>query len=509
MIYTHDHLRTADVTLSADVVVIGSGAGGAPVAAELAARGWRVVVLEAGSYWRPQDFTQVEYDMFPRLYHDKAGRTTRDKAIHVHQGKGVGGSTLHNINLCARVPQPVLDEWRHTHGWTHLPPATLAALYDEVERRLSVSPLGPEHMNGNNAALARGCAALGYRGGFLRHNRVGCAASGFCELGCPFDAKQNALKIYLTEAVQHGADVLADTWAARIEHHGRLAARVHAIVRDPVSGRASARVTISARAVCVSASATGTPALLLRSSVPDPARLVGSRLFLHPGAGVAARFPEALSSWRGIPQSYECTEWLDFAPGSTRRVWIVPTFAHPAGVSAVLSGFGRAHGELMRDYPHLTALSAMVHDASPGRVNVAGEWGIDLDYELAPGDAAQLVRGLRESARLLLAAGAERVFVPLARTVEITRLADVDAAFDRIAIRPHDTDVTAVHPMGSVWMGDDPARACVDSTGRYHHLDNLFVADTSLYPSSIGVPPQITAYTLGTHVGRQIAAFLG
>jgi choline dehydrogenase-like flavoprotein len=509
LIYTHAHLAGADTRLAVDCVVIGSGAGGAPVAAELAARGKRVVVLEAGSYWRPEDFTQVEYDMFQRLYADKAGRQTRDKAIHVHQGQGVGGSTLHNLNLCKRVPPEILAEWRAQHGWKHLPPATLDALYDEVEARLSVTKLATYHLNGNNAALERGCRALGYRGDFLHHNRVGCAASGFCELGCPYDAKQNALKIYLADAVGHGADVLADTWAARVEYSGRNAARVHAVVRDPRTGAASAHVTIDARAVCVSASATGTPALLLRSSVPDPHRLVGSRLFLHPGAAVAARFPEPLASWRGVPQSYECTEFLDFAPGATRRVWIICSFAHPAGVSSQLSSFGAAHAAALRDYPHLAALSPMVHDLDPGRVNVAGTWGIDLDYRLSARDAAQLHLGLRESARLLLAAGAEKVLVPLARTVEIAALADVDAAFARIRVEPYDTDVTAVHPMGSVWMGDAPERACVDSTGRYHHLDNLFVADTSLYPSSIGAPPQITAYTLGTHVGRQIAAYLG
>jgi choline dehydrogenase-like flavoprotein len=125
---------------------------------------------------------------------------------------------------------------------------------------------------------------------------------------------------------------------------------------------------------------------------------------------------------------------------------------------------------------------------------------------LSEKDARPMHLGLRECARIAFAAGAERVFVPLARTVEIERIEDVDRVFDTIRIEPHDTDVTAVHPMGSVWMGDSPADSCVDSTGRYHHLDNLFVADTSLYCSSTGVPPQITAYALGTMVGRRIAA---
>jgi choline dehydrogenase-like flavoprotein len=505
MIFGAAHLD-ADLTVACDVCVIGSGAGGAPVAAALAAAGRRVVVLEAGSYYRPEHFTQIEIEMFPRLYHDQAGRMTRDKSIHVHQGKGVGGSTLHNINLCARVPPSVFAAWRAEHGLVALSEATLADLYDEVEARLSVQAIGPAQLAGSSAKLMAGCQALGYRGGFLRHNRVGCAGSGFCELGCPFDAKENALKIYLTQAVKAGAQILADTWAVRLEHDRHRVSRVHAVVRDPASGRKGAAITVEARYVCVAASATGTPALLRRSRVPDPARLVGSRLFLHPGTAVAARFRERVDAWRGIPQSYGCDEFLDFSPGSARRVWIIPAFAHPAGVSAVLSGFGAEHARHLGAYGHLAALSPMVHDEHPGRVGPRGAFGVDIAYSLSEADAAQLVVGVRESARLLLAAGAESVLVPLTRTIEIGALADVDRALAGHAIRAQDTDLTAVHPMGSVWMGDDPKRACVDSRGRYHHLDNLYVADTSLYCSSIGVPPQLTAYALGNHVGRELVA---
>src|SRR5690606_27167267 len=131
MIYTHAHLPGSDLELRADVVVIGSGARGAPVAAELASRGKRGAVLEAGSYWWPRDLTQVEYEMFPRLYADTAGRTTQDRGIRGHPGRGGGGSTLHNLSLCARVPAAVLAAWRNEHGWKHLPERVLDALYAE------------------------------------------------------------------------------------------------------------------------------------------------------------------------------------------------------------------------------------------------------------------------------------------------------------------------------------------------------------------------------------------
>jgi choline dehydrogenase-like flavoprotein len=510
VIFDHRHLRR-DLAIAADLCVIGSGAGGAPVAWEAARAGKRVVVLEAGSLVTPRDMVQLEHEMLPRLYHDAGGRMTANKEVHVHQGKGVGGSTLHNLNLVKRVPDPVLDEWRADYGLDALGPEAMDALYAEVEERLSVSRLDDSHLNANNRVLMRGVEALGYRGGFLSHNRRGCMRSGFCELGCPFDAKENALKVFLADAVEQGAEVLADTWATAIEWSGRRAAAVRATVRDPANGAELAEVHVTARAICLSASATGTPVLIRRSQLPDPHQHAGTRLHLHPGAAVAGVFDEPIHAWTGIPQSYECTEWLDFERGGRgeRRVWIVPSFAHPAGVASMLRGFGDEHASWMRLYPNLAALSPMLHDVSRGRVApTRNRFGVRVDYWLGEDDRAALKRGLFESARLLLAAGARRVVVPFSAPLELHQGVDLDRAFAPVEIRRHDLAITSVHPMSSAWMSQDPARGPVDPFGRWHWLDNLFVSDTSLYPTSIGVPPQLTAYALGLHVGRRILAEL-
>ncbi len=508
MIFGADHVRS-DRVLEADLCVVGSGAGGAPVAAEAVAAGKSVVVLEAGRFWRPKDFTQLEHEMFPRLFHEKGGRATRDKAVKVHQGKGVGGSTLHNINLCKPLPMAILRHWKAEHGLEALDEATATALFDEVETRLGVTTLTDNDLNHNNRVLKEGAEALGYPGGFLRHNRTGCMGSGFCELGCPFDAKNNALKVFIADAVAGGATVLADTWAVRVTLDGRRATGVEAVVRHPDTGATLHRVTVKAKAVCVSASATATPSLLRRSGVDDPGALIGSRLHLHPGTAVAAVFDRDLDSWQGIPQSWECTELLDLEDESKDlRCWLIAAFAHPAGVGSILAGFGADHARWMKDFKRIAAISPMVHDHTVGRVDPRGDFGVSIDYWPDEADRAQLRRGLVEGARILLAAGAARVVVPLSTPVEVTSADEVDRLIGSIPIERHDIDITAVHPMSSVWMGDDPATSCCDSRGRYHHADNLFVADTSLYPTSIGIPPQITTYAMGLHVGRAIVATL-
>src|SRR5262249_29723797 len=159
--------------------------------------------------------------------------------------------------------------------------------------------------------------------GYLAHNRVNCIGSGFCELGCSFNAKQNALKVLIPQALAAGARVLADARVDRILVAGGRAGGVEAALLGE-DGRPRGRLTVQARAVVLGASATGSAALALRSGLPDPHQLCGTNLHLHPGVAVAGIFDHDIAGWKGIPQSFECTEFLDFTPGSTRRVWIVP-----------------------------------------------------------------------------------------------------------------------------------------------------------------------------------------
>jgi len=507
MIYNHAHI-TEETRISADVCVVGSGAGGGPVAWRAAQAGLRVVVIEAGSFVRPEDCSQLEHEMIPKLYHDSGGRTTADKAIHVHQGKGVGGSTLHNLNLCARVSPEIFAEWRADYGLNYLNENTLASLYDEAESLLSVSTVTEEQLSANSRILKRGCEALGYAGGMLKHNRVGCAQTGFCELGCPFDGKQNSLKVFIASAVESGTIVLTDTWATHLEWEGSQVKRVHAVTRSPQDGSEGHAVVVEARVVCLSASATGTPAMLKRSDVPDPNDVVGSRIHLHPGAAVAGLFAEQLYAWRGIPQGYECTEHLDFSPSSGKRIWIIPAFAHPAGVSTFLPDFGNAHQFWMEQYSRMAAFSPMIHDTTAGTVRDKGRFGVKIKYWLNEADREQMRVGLAECLRIMLAAGAESALLPSRTVIRVRNEAEIEDAVQSLEMSRHELDITSVHPMSSVWMGDSPQNSCVDSTGRYHHLDNLYVADTSLFPTSTGGPPQLTAYAMGLHVGRHVVASL-
>jgi choline dehydrogenase-like flavoprotein len=489
----------------ADAVVVGTGAGGGMAIRELARAGLRVVALEEGGWHRPSDFTQREDEMIPLLFQERGARMTHDRAIRVLQGRGIGGSTLHNTNLCKRTPPEILDLWARRHGVSGCGVADLAPVFDEVERDLSVSEIPEDRRNANNQALARGVAALGLRGGPLRHNRVGCQGSGFCELGCIYDAKQNAAKVLIPAALDTGnATVWADVRALRVEHERGAVTGVSAMAID-AEGRQVASVTVRARIVVLAASAVGSASLALASGLPDASGRTGRGLRMHPGAAVAGLFDDRIDGWKGIPQSYECTEWLDFAEGSDKRVWVTTVFAHPIGAAVAMTGFGAAHMATMRRYAHMASLVAMVHDETDGQVELDGDGRPVLRYVPSPGDRAQLVLGLRGAARILLAAGAREVVVPAIPSLRITSEKGLDA-IGLDVVRPHGVPLTAVHPMGTMRMGDDPKAAVVASTGEHHGVHGLFVLDGSLFPTSLGAPPQISIYTFARHLAKHAVA---
>ncbi len=495
-----------DVTLDVDAVVVGTGAGGSIAARELARAGLSVVALEEGGHHTSLEFNQREEQMLPMLFQEGGGRSTSDLAIRILQGRGVGGSTVHNTNLCKRTPDQILELWSARYGVTGASPKEMLASFEAIERDLSVTEIPASMRNANNDALRRGIETLGWRGAPMKHNRVGCMQSGFCELGCAYNAKENALKIVIPQAVGSGAQVYADTRALRILVEGGRAVGVQAVASD-ADGRPVAMVNVRARAVVLGASAVGSAMLALASGLDDPHAQIGKGLRIHPGAVVAGRFDEPILAHKGIPQSYECTEHLSFEEGSDRRIWIIPAFAHPIGTASSFPGFGAPHMRAMRDYTRYSVLTAMLHDETSGEVSAGSDGRPVIRYDMTEADRSQLAKGLVACARILFAAGAKEVTIPAIPPVRLTRARDLDSLDTRF-VRPHSIPMTAVHPMGTMRMGDDPRTSVVSSQGAHHSVKGLFVADGSLFPTSLGGPPQISIYAFALHLAPHVIDYV-
>jgi len=506
--------------LKVDLCVVGSGAGGSAAAMAAAEAGLDVLIIEAGPFVPPFVMNQREEHMVPALLEANGAQTSSDRGTAIIQGRALGGSTVHNINLCKRIPAPILREWRETRGLEHLGDDVWNSLYREVEEMLEISEIPASQVSRHNSVFRDGCESLGWHSGLLQHNRSGCIQSGFCAVGCAYDAKNNAVKVIIPRALEASAQIITHCKAVRVRFANGKVTGIEARALDPVTREATGTITIEAPRVCLSGSATGTAALLLRSKIPDPSGETGNGLTIHPALVAAGDFDEPVRAWKGIPQSVECTEFLDFEaahPGAKadeaalkrsqetgHRTWLIPAFAHPMSTATILPGWGADHRKLMSRYDHMAVFSGMIHDQSQGRVRPKGDLGHTIDWAPNSADQKELLFGLKRSVELLLGAGARRVFVP-ARPVLEFKPGDDLSAIDVLSLKPGNMQITAVHPMSTVPMGDDPTRSAVNSQGKHHHIRGLWVADGSLFPTSIGVPPQVSIYALGLHVGRAIA----
>ncbi len=392
--------RGGDLRTQADVCVIGSGAGGAVAAAELAAAGRDVVVLEQGEHWTSRDFTQREDEMLPRLFEEAGMRQTVDGGITILQGRSVGGSTVHNLCYAFRTPPAILRMWRDEHALPELTDAALAESFERVEANLRVKPIREDEVNTLNRLLREGAQRLGYSGFVTKHNRENCVKSGYCLLGCSYDAKQSMLVTYVPRASEAGARVYANARAERIEAPASGPRRVFGHVVDH-SGRPRGSIEVEARVVVLAAGAVASPDLLLRSSLGGPD--VGRHLHLHPSVMVAGYWPEPIHAYRGIPQSYYIDEFIDLEREPHTGYVLMPIAGFPVLAAVNVPGFGRDHFREMRDFAKLGGLLVLLHDRSEGSVKSGSSLGKpEIRYALDAGDRALLaeaVVALRRAAK--------------------------------------------------------------------------------------------------------------
>jgi choline dehydrogenase-like flavoprotein len=459
--------------------VVGSGAGGAVAAAELAEGGLRVVVLEEGPARGVADATGRPRDTLPRLYRDGGQVATIGRPpLMLPLGRGTGGTTFVNSGTCFRTPPAVLAHWRERHGIDGL----TDALFERVERAIGVAEV-PARLAGRNAAtIRRGAERLGWRGGYLRRNARGCRGSGVCAFGCPTGAKQHAGEVYLPRALAAGATLVTGARAGRI------------LVRDGrATGVEAGGLTVHADTVVVAAGAIHTPLLLARSGLGGPA--LGRHLTVHPATAVWGVFDEPIDMSRGVPQSYYVDE---FAPDG----FVFEGIAGPPDYLALAAPFaGDALRELMLGHRRVAQCGLMVRDRTRGRV--VGVLGRPVvRYDLGAAGAATVHAGLLRLTELMWAAGARRVILPVARVPEL-RGGD-SAPLRDLGLRPRDLKLMGFHPLGTARAHRDPARGVVDGDLAVHGVHGVHVADGAAVPGPLGVNPQITIMALATRLAHHL-----
>lgn len=487
---------TADLTLDADVVVIGSGAGGSVVATELALRGLRVIVLEEG----PRVTAEQHGAMRPsesmrHLWRDGAFTLALglgdSPAINVTMGRGVGGSSMLTGAVCFRIPDAVLDHWQRELGLRDYTPALLDEAVTHVEKAIHVEEVPVDMRSRSTALFAEGSRARGVELAPIRRNTKGCDGCGRCNFGCPHGAKMSVDLAYLPRAVAAGAEVWSHTLVEKIVMKGRRAVGVKGRLLNGPEGRPGARLTVYAARVVVAAGAWHTPKVLQRSGIGHE-RFVGEGLTLHPGFRVLGRFREKVRGWQGALQSAYTDAYE--REGITLMGLFVPTGV----LGATMPGVGPEHMENSARIDHLAMFGGIIHDQGGGTVHRGFGREPIVTYRMAPEDRALIPRALTLMAETFFAAGAEEVYLPVLGLPGLS--ADRFRAFDLAAVPARRLECASQHPLGSARMGCSPLNSVVDPDGKVWDLDNVWIADGSVLPTSLGVNPQLSIMTVATRI---------
>ncbi len=459
--------------LRADACIVGSGAGGAVVAAELAEGGAEVVVLEQGPEHSADGFTARPPQMLARLYRDGGQTVTVGRPpVGLPLGRGVGGSTLINSGTCFRTPPAVLARWRERFG-LELDEQSLDPYFARVERALSIAEVTPELAGGNAAVVRRGAERLGWSHGYLRRNAKGCVGSGVCAFGCPTSAKQHTGITYVPRARAAGARILTGVDARKVVVEAGRATGVEAVDAD------RNRLEVQAPMVVVAAGTIFTPLLLRASGLGGGSGQLGRNLSLHPATGAVALMDEVVDMARGVPQSFYVDEY------AAEGIMFETVAGPPAYVAMSLPLSGARHARAMSSYSRLAQLGLMVSDAPAGSVHYLGRRPV-IRYDLDHTDLQKFRLGLARLDELLRAAGAVEVYLPLPVGVEPARA------------RRGDLRLMAFHPLGTARADARTTHGVVDGQLAVHGVEGLYVADGSVVPSALGVNPQLTIMALAT-----------
>ena len=510
----------APVALTADVVVVGSGAGGGVVAAELARAGRSVVVVEAGPYVDESTMPRDELDAHGRLYLNYGLLSTWDGAITMLAGSGVGGGTLVNWMTCIDAPVEVRAEWASEHGLDGVDGAEWAADVVAIDAAIGVAPavvIPPK-----DELIRRGATALGWEAGVIRHNATDCGDCGSCPFGCRRGTKRSGIRAHLAEAVAHDARVLDRARVrtvitgedGRIEGvRGTLApAEVGAPPDAPVR-----RFEVRAPQVVLAAGALRSPSILQASGYEHPG--LGRYLRLHPVPVIGALMDEPVDMWRGTMQAVRSLEFGRDEPA--RRAYVIESAPGHLGLLALILPWEGAipHWELMQRARHFAPLVAVTRDGGEGRTRLTAAGRVRIDYRLDEAGRATARHALVSMARLARAGGAREVLavgMPMARhwvdgaADEGRRFAAFERSLAATDFGPHRGTIASAHQMGTIRMGSSTWRHPADPHGRVRAdaeggiVAGLYVADTSTFPTAIGVNPMITVMAMARRVSRTV-----
>jgi choline dehydrogenase-like flavoprotein len=508
----HSTLKTLDPAgpchdLKADVIIVGTGAGGGVLAHELVGRGLDVLMLERGDFVDPTTFSENESEMYSRLYVDGAIQVSRDFSFQVLQGRCVGGSTVVNNAVCFDLPSEVLAAWNADGAGL---PDSLDGSMRAVRRLMNVTRQDLAPMSPGVDRVAETIRQLGlneppYGAGAVEANIEGCAGCGYCNLGCAYGKKLSMLNHVLPNA-QRAAE---DRHVCGNPRPGRLrilpACEVTRIDRETWLGAGSDRVSgvrcrvgddrrelkIKAGTVVVAAGAIASSRLLQRSHIGG--MRVGLGLCANLATFMTGDFDDELRGFEGLQIAHYVNPPQD-------RGYVLETWFDPVVLTALsMPGWLENHQRNMSRYAHIMCVGVLVGTERQLR-NRVHRVPITGEYSLRPSDAelTRLAKALKDAGSILFEAGANRVMPATFRYREFDRPGQLDE-LEGLLKQPRNRSLQTAHPQGGNRMSAERSKGVVDPACRVHGFENLYVCDASVFPTAVTVNPQLTVMAMAHH----------
>ena len=496
--------------MTADVVVIGSGCGGATIAKLLAEAGKKVVILEQGGYFQAKngDLDQLSDNMLARIDGGRGLDTSTNGEIALMYGNCVGGASVHYWADSWRMPRDRADEWAamgvsgHGHD-------TLAPIFDQIEKDLNVNLPSLEFYNRMNVLFDQGAHKLGWDVERVPQARKGCVKSGHCYQGCSYDAKQSMLVTYVPAAIDKGAVLVSDCRVTSVERNkqgavtgvrGRLVDRATGANRDLA-------VQVDAPVVVLAAGGFVSAALWLKWGLPNSHQLVGKNFLCNPNTYLYGLYAEPVELWKNIPAAtgtsrfrlarYEQGQYVEGG------YLLHPNQIQVEFLALTLPGFGAEHFKLMERLPYIGSAVSWIDDQMPGEILLDAAGNASTSYQVRGVDELKARDSLKKQAQLLFASGASEIIVPDVAGTRLRGLQDI-GLLDRIALGNGNYLFAAPHPAGALRMGDDRTKAVVKSTHEAHEVPGLYVADPSVFPMQPSVDPSMTIMALSHIAAKNI-----
>ncbi|CAL8155259.1 unnamed protein product [Prunus armeniaca] len=512
------------LTIRCDAVVIGSGSGGGVVAGVLAKAGYKVVVIEKGNYHARNNLTLLEGPAMDQMYLSGGLIATDDMGVFVLAGSTVGGGSAINWSASIRTPQHVIKEWCNDHELELFDSKLYQEALDIVCEKMGVQSQVQEE-GFNNEILRRGCQELGYPVNNIPRNSPPNHYCGWCCFGCKDGRKRGSTETWLVDLVNSGnGAILTGCEAIKVLHKRKKGRRdrntATGVAFKFEHGGGKEIGFVESMVTIVACGALCTPKLLKRSGLKNVN--IGENLHLHPVAMAWGYFPDS-QVFDGWPErekkSYEggimtamSTVVAEFNKSGYGAVIQTPAL-HPGMFSVVMPWVsGKDIKHRMSRFSRTAHVFALARDKGSGTVNAPPD---SISYEMEALDENNLKIGLEKSLRILAAAGAEDIgthhFKGKGLHVKKANLDEFERFVKEESSRPLrelSSAICSAHQMGSCRMGVDSKQSVVNQMGETWEVEGLFVADTSVFPTALGVNPMVTVQAIAYCTSQSILQVL-